>query len=443
MRKYIITGEKKLSGEVSISGSKNVALKAIVAACLTDEKVIIHNVPLIADVFTMLELTKEIGGNVTVSDHTLEMQVPKITTHGIPLEAGARTRASTLFLSPLLARVGEAIIPNPGGCRIGARPIDRIVSGMEKMGAEVTYHSEDGYFHAKAPNGMHGTDYVFEKNSHTGTETMILSAVLATGITRIKNAALEPEVDSLISLLNSMGAKIKRLPGKEIEVTGVEKLHGAEFTLPQDRNEVVTFAVAGVLTGGNIWIKNVDFSVLDAFMQECSKAGIQVEKRGDDARFYTEGKILPTDIITAPHPGFMTDWQGVWAILMTQAHGRSTIHEAVYENRFGYKEELEKMGAKINFIPEEISNPDSFYNFNYEPQEEYHQKIEILGKTPLHNGVLEMSDLRAGATLVLGALIARGISIIYGVKQVERGYEDFNTRLRKLGAAIMLDEDII
>ncbi|MGE5042310.1 MAG: UDP-N-acetylglucosamine 1-carboxyvinyltransferase [Candidatus Levyibacteriota bacterium] len=443
MRKYIITGEKKLAGEVVISGSKNVALKAIVAACLTDEKVVIKNVPLIADVYTMIELTKEIGGNVEVADHTLEITVPHITTHSIPLEAGAKTRTSSLFLAPLLARVKEAIIPNPGGCRIGARPIDRIVAGIEKMGAEVTYHSEDGYFHAKAPQGIHGTTYEFEKNSHTGTETLLLSAVLAEGTTVIKNAALEPEVDSLITLLNGMGAQIKRLPDKEIEVTGVKKLHGTEFTLPQDRNEVVTFAVASVLTGGNIWIKDVDFSVLEVFMDECKKAGIEVEKRGNDARFYAPGKILPTDILTAPHPGFMTDWQGVWAILMTQAEGRSTLHEAVYENRFGYKEELEKMGAKINFIPEGIEKPETFYNFNYDPSEKYQQKIEILGKSKLHNAVLEMSDLRAGATLVLGALVARGASIIYGVEQVERGYEDFNNRLRKLGAAIILDKDII
>jgi len=440
MRKYIVHGGKDLAGEVSISGSKNVALKAIVAACLTSDKVFIKNVPLIADVFTMIELVKEIGGDVKVLDHSLEIHVPEIKTHTIPLEAGAKTRTSILFLAPLLARVKEAIIPNPGGCRIGARPIDRIVSGLEKMGAAVTYHSEDGYFHAQAKDGMKGAEYTFEKNSHTGTETLLLSAVLAEGKTVIKNAALEPEVDSLIELLTSMGARIKRMD-RVIEVDGVESLHGTEFSLPQDRNEVVTFAVISALTGGKIWIKDVDFSVLGAFRDECEKAGIEVEKKGSSARFYSSGNISPTDIKTEPHPGFMTDWQGVWAVLMTQADGVSVLHEAVYENRFGYKNELSKMGAKIDFVEDDVKNPQEFYNFNYDPEIEHHQKIEISGKTPLHNGVLEMSDLRAGATLVTASLIAQGETVIYGVEHVERGYEDFDKRLRNLGADITLEED--
>lgn len=442
MRKYTIHGGKELAGEVTISGSKNVVLKAIVAACLTSEKVLIKNVPLIADVFTMLELVKDIGGEVQILDHSIEIHVPEIKTHMIPLEAGAKTRTSTLFLAPLLARANEAIIPNPGGCRIGARPIDRIVSGLEKMGAEITYHSEDGYFHAKAANGMKGAEYTFEKNSHTGTETLLLSAALAKGKTIIKNAALEPEVDSLIELLNSMGAHIKR-SDRTIEIEGVEHLHGTEFTLPQDRNEVVTFAVISALTGGKIWIKDVDFSVLGTFMDECEKAGIKVEKKENGARFYTEGEIHPTNITTEPHPGFMTDWQGVWAILMTQAEGVSYIHETVYENRFGYKSELEKMGAKLEFIADDVTNPEEFYNFNYDRENEHQQKIEITGKTVLHNAVLEMSDLRAGATVVIASLIAKGDSVVYGVEHVERGYEDFDKRLRSLGADITLEEDAL
>ena len=266
------------------------------------------------------------------------------------------------------------------------------------------------------------------------------SAVLASGKTTIKNAALEPEVDSLIELLTSMGADIKR-SGKVIEINGVESLHGTEFSLPQDRNEVVTFAVVSALTGGKIWIKNVDFSLLDAFMNVCNDAKLHVEKKGFDARFYTDGKISPTHITTEPHPGFMTDWQGVWAILMTQADGVSEIHETVYENRFGYKAELEKMGAKLSFISDNTSDPEAFYNFNYDKNEKYNQKLQITGKTPLHNAVLEMSDLRAGATLVIGALIAKGDTVIYGVEQVERGYEDFDKRLRNLGADITLEED--
>lgn len=440
MRKYIIAGGKPLSGEVTISGSKNVALKAIVAACLTSETVTIHNVPDILDVSIMLDLVREIGGEVEVDGHTVRITVPSIKTFKIPLEIGAKIRTSTLFLAPLLARLKEAVIPNPGGCRIGARPIDRIVDGLTQMNVSISYHSEDGYFHAKTKQ-LSGATYKFSKNSHTGTETLILTAVLAEGTTIIENAALEPEVDSLIDLLNSMGAKVQRIAEKRIEVQGVEKLHGTEFMLPHDRNEVVTFAVASVLTGGGIWIKDVDFSVLGEFLQECQNAGISIEKKGNLARFYAENGLLPTNIATSPHPGFMTDWQGVWAVLMTQAQGKSTILETVYENRFGYKEELVKMGAEIKFVPDNVANPEEVFNFNYTKDEESQQKIEILGITPLHNAVLEMSDLRAGATLVLAALIAEGTSVIYGVEQVERGYEAFNTRLKKLGAEISSEEE--
>jgi UDP-N-acetylglucosamine 1-carboxyvinyltransferase len=440
MKKYIINGGKKLSGEVAISGAKNIALKAIVAACLTKEKVVIRNVPKISDVYSMLDLVKSIGGSVIIDGHTVTIEAGKLSTFTIPLEAGAKTRTSTLFLAPLLARAREAIIPNPGGCRIGARPIDRIVDGLEKMNVEILYNSEDGYFHAKT-QGLKGTVYRFSKNSHTGTETMILTAVLADGKTIIQNAALEPEVDSLIDLLNMMGAKIRRREGKEIVVVGVKELHGTEYTLPQDRNEVVTFAIASILTGGDIFIRDVDLKSLEAFLMECKRAGVSFETRGSDIRFYKTGEILPTNITTNPHPGFMTDWQGVWALLMTQANGTSYVHETVYENRFGYMKELNKMGAEISFIDSESENYDEIYNFNYDPKQIYHQKIEINGPTLLHNAVLSMSDLRAGATLVLASLIATGTSVIYGIEQVQRGYEKFDERLKILGADIEYKEE--
>ncbi len=440
MKKYIINGGRKLSGEVTISGAKNIALKAIVAACLTQEKVVIRNIPKISDVYNMLDLVKSIGGVVTIDGHTVTIEAGELSTFTIPLEAGAKTRTSTLFLAPLLARAKEAIIPNPGGCRIGARPIDRIVDGLEKMNVEILYNSEDGYFHAKT-QGLKGTIYRFSKNSHTGTETMILTAVLADGKTIIQNAALEPEVDSLIELLNMMGARVTRKDGREIEIIGVSELHGAEYTLPQDRNEVATFAIASILTGGDIFIQDVDLKSLDAFINECKKAGVSVEVRGSDIRFYRTGDILPTNITTNPHPGFMTDWQGVWALLMTQANGTSYIHETVYENRFGYMKELNKMGAEISFVNPEMGNYDEIYNFNYDPKQEYHQKIEIKGPTALHNAVLSMSDLRAGATLVLASLIASGTSVIYGIEQVQRGYEKFDERLKMLGADIECKEE--
>lgn len=441
MKKYAIRGGVKLSGAVTVSGSKNVVLKAIIAACLTDEEVILKNVPLISDMFSMLELVKEIGGSFTISGHTAKIRVKKIITHEIPLETGAKIRTSSMFLAPLLARVGEAIIPNPGGCRIGARPIDRHIEGLEMMGAKITYMSEDGYFHAKAKK-LKGVEYTFVKNSHTGTETLILASVLAEGKTILKNAAEEPEVDDLIGLLSRMGAKIKR-EGRTIIVIGVKKLHGAEFTISPDRNEVVTYAVASTLTGGEIIVKGVELSALATFLEKFKSAGGDWEEKQGGVRFFASDGIKPVDIITGAHPGFMTDWQGPWAILMTQAEGVSKIHETVYENRFSYKTELQKMGAKITFYDPKITDPENFYNFNYDPNNESRQAIKIKGKTPLHNAIMEIADLRAGATLVIAALIAEGESVIYGIEHLDRGYESFDERLKTLGAQIDVFEEVI
>lgn len=440
MKKYIINGGKSLSGEIIVSGSKNVVLKLIVAACLTSEEVELKNVPLISDFFVMLDLVKEIGGVVTLSGHTVKIKIPEIKTTKLPLEIGAKIRTTSMFLAPLLARCKNASIPNPGGCRIGARPIDRHIKGLEQMGAQISYYSEDGYFHAKT-DGLVGTTYEFEKNSHTGTETLIIAAVLAKGKTIIKNAAEEPEIDELIGFLNNMGAKIKRTDHRVIEIEGVPSVHGTSFTIMPDRNEVVTMAICSALTGGNILIKNANLSDLDTFLKMFEKAGGAWEEKDGAIRFFIIDQIRPTDIVTGPHPKFMTDWQGPWALLMTQAQGKSLIHETVYENRFAYKKELEKMGAKIQFSLPIVENPDSLYNFNYDTDRKYRQQIQITGPRKLHNAVMDIADLRAGATLVLAALIASGESVIYEIGHLERGYEAFDTRLKALGADIQALEE--
>lgn len=440
MRRYIINGGNKLSGDVKVSGSKNVVLKAIIAACLTSEVVEITNVPLISDVFIMLELVKEIGGVVHLSDHTVKIHVEKIENIKIPLDMGAKIRTSSMFLAPLLARKKEALIPNPGGCRIGARPIDRHMEGLEAMGAVYRYSSTDGYFHVKT-KGLKGATYHFSKNTHTGTETMIIAAVMADGRTVLENAALEPEVDDLIGFLNQMGAKIKR-NGRTILIDGVKKLNGAKIKIPSDRNEVVTYAILSALTGGKINITGADLKQLDNFLEAFKDAGGKWEEKNGKVRFFVEGEIKPTDVTTQPHPGFMTDWQGPWAIFMTQANGVSTLHEAVYESRFGYVEELKKMGAKITTFQPKVENPKEFYNFNYSSQDaKIPHAIKIKGKTPLHNAVLNISDLRAGATLAIAALIAKGESVIFGIEYLERGYEAFDKRLKSLGADIQVAEE--
>lgn len=436
MERFIIKGGKKLKGEVSVSGSKNVALKALVGACLTEEEVTIENIPLISDFFAMADIIKELGGSVKIQGHTVRVRVKNIKKSKILLEKAATVRTSVIFLAPLLARLGRATIPNPGGCRIGARPIDRIINGLGKMGAHIVYHREDGYFQADCKR-LRGVNYRFEKNTHTGTETLILASVLASGKTVLKNAAQEPEVDDLISFLNSMGAQIKRISPRIIVIQGVSKLHGTRFRIGPDRNEAVTFAIASLITDGDILVKGVRKEELREFLEKLDVIGARFEERENGLRFYLNGELKSTNVVTSPYPGFMTDWQGPWAVLMTKVKGESTIHETIYESRFGYILELRKMGANIEFFNPEVRNPRMFYNFNFEDdsKENFHA-AKIYGPTKLHNAVVIISDLRAGATLVLAALAAKGETIIFGVEHLDRGYEQFEVRLRGLGARI-------
>ncbi|MCL5435243.1 MAG: UDP-N-acetylglucosamine 1-carboxyvinyltransferase [Patescibacteria group bacterium] len=438
MEKLIIKGGKKLRGEISVSGSKNVALKVLVAACLTDEEVVIENVPLISDFLIMADIIKELGGKVEIRDHEVSVRVERFVKNRISLDRAAEIRTSFMFLAPLLAREGKAVIPNPGGCRIGARPIDRIIDGLKSMGVDIDYISEDGYFHATCSpkKGLSGTKYRFEKNTHTGTETMILAAVLAKGRTVLENAAQEPEVDELIEFLVKMGASVKRTALRTIVVEGVRKLHGSTFRISPDRNEIVTFAVAAVITGGDIFIKDIKREGLSEFLNTLEKAGGGFEEKRNGIRFYYKGELSATEIVTSFFPGFMTDWQGPWAVLMTTARGVSTIHETIYENRFSYVSELKKMGAHIELYNPKLSNPNKFYNFNISDDKNYFHAEKIFGPTSLHNGVINVADLRAGATLVLAALIAKGQSAVFGIEHLDRGYEQFDKRLRSLGADI-------
>ncbi|MBI4066309.1 UDP-N-acetylglucosamine 1-carboxyvinyltransferase [Candidatus Gottesmanbacteria bacterium] len=438
MDTFIITGGKPLRGEVKLRGAKNVALKLMVASLLTDEPLVIHNVPEIRDVAIMLEVLASLGTKVDRKGSTLTIHNGHARQFQVPLDIGARLRTSSMVVGPLLARYGKAMIPNPGGCRIGARPIDRHIAGVRSLGAVIEYHSEDGYFYATSPEGLRGTSYEFTKNSHTGTETMILAAVLAQGTTVIKGAAEEVEVDELIALLGHMGARIRRSAGREITIEGVNLLHGSEYTITPDRNEEVTFAIAAAVTGGDVTVIGSQRQHLGSFLSAFDAAGGVYEELDETHTRYSRGPILrAVDVATAPHPGFMTDWQAPWAVLMTQATGLATIHETVFENRFGYVEELVKMGAQIEPIEPEVADPEKLYNFNWEDHKpgDIHA-VRIHGPTKLHNAILMMSDLRAGATLVLAALAAEGESVLHGVEQIDRGYEKIEERLRALGAQI-------
>lgn len=446
MEKIVITGGIKLKGKIAVSGAKNVALKALVAACLTDEEVTIKNIPLISDFMVMVAIIRELGGKVAITDHSIVIQMKKFKKEKISLDEAAKVRTSAMFMAPLLARLGVAIIPNPGGCRIGARPIDRTIKGMENLGMETKYNSKDGYFYfrrdKKKEKKWKKVVHHFDKSTHTGTETMILAAVLFNGETVLKNAAQEPEIDELINLLTQMGAKIARTGEREITIDGVEKLHGTTFEIGPDRNEIVTLAVAALVTKGDIFIENAHRVDIADIIKKLKETGAGVEEQRNGIRFYYKGQLKSVDVSTSFYPGFMTDWQGPWAVLMAQADGVSTIHETVYESRFGYVKELKKMGADISFFNPKIEDPEKVYNFNLSDRvPDYYHAIKISGPTKLHNAVVQISDLRAGATLVLAALAAEGESVIFGVEHIDRGYEKLEEGFGSLGARIKRIKD--
>lgn len=446
MDKLIINGGKRLMGTISVSGAKNVALKTLVAACLTDEEVIIENIPLISDFMVMVDIVKELGGKVKTKDHKVSIKVKKIKKERIELDKAAKVRSSAMFVAPLLARLKKAIIPNPGGCRIGARPIDRTIKGLKEMGFDAEYRSEDGYFYlkerSKIQNKGRVVNYRFEKNTHTGTETLIMTAVLFNGKVVLENAAEEPEVDELIALLNKMGAKIKRIDAGTIAINGVRKLHGARFTIGPDRNEIVTFAIGALVTKGDIFVKNANRVDLKAFLEKLKESGAGIEIKNNGIRFFYDKPLKSINIETRSYPGFMTDWQGPWTVLMTRANGTSVIHETVYENRFGYVSELKKMGADVMFFNPKVENPSKVYNFNLSDNiPSYFHALKVYGPTKLHDAVVWMSDLRAGATLVLAALVAQGQTTIFGVEHLDRGYEKFDKRLKSLGGSIKRVKD--
>lgn len=435
MEKLLIKGGKALKGTINLSGAKNVAMKALVAALLTEEDVVIRNIPLISSVIGTAKIIQPLGAKVDFfQDNSVKIQSKGINKYSIPLEMGGLYRTATMTIGPLLARFGKAVVPNPGGCRLGKRPIDRHIEGLKSMGAEIEYR--DGFFYARSKKLL-GTNFKFEKNTHTGTETLILAAVLATGRTILENAALEPEVDDLIALLNSMGAKIKRVKERMIVIDGVKKLRGTDYKIMFDRNEAVTFAIAAYVTKGDIFIKDIDTNSIQLFLDKLEVAQAQFEVESNGIRFFNHRSYKATDIVTGPFPAFMTDWQAPWALFATQAKGVSTIHETVFESRFGYVSELRKMGAKIDYFNPDVEDPVNFYNFNWEDRNpDFHQAIRIHGPAPLHNAIVEVSDLRAGATLVLAALAARGESVVYGIEHIDRGYEKFEDRLASVGANI-------
>jgi UDP-N-acetylglucosamine 1-carboxyvinyltransferase len=434
---YIIKGGKPLRGEVTLSGAKNVAVKVLIAALLFEGEVILKNIPRIRDVFELIELLKHLGATVSFLDkNTISINGNTIKSNKPDEWHASKIRTSFMLFAPLLHRFKEAYIPNPGGCNIGARALDRIVEGMEALGIQVTFDDTTGYYHAQMKNLPKG-NYTFKKPSHTGTELMIILSALSGDTIFIDNAGMEPEIDDLINFLNQSGANITR-NNTSIKITGVKELRQTKpYTISMDRIEAVTYAVLAIATKGDIIISKIEESAIKTFNDKLIDAGGGVEHLADGRwRYFYKGALKAVDITTDPHPGFMTDWQPPWAFLMTQAKGDSMIVERIYENRFAYIDEFKKLGAEIKYVDYPVSNPAEFYFFNYDENKSYNQAINIKGSQELHSAILEVADLRAGATLAIAALAVEGESIIKGVAMMERGYEDFEEKITALGGDI-------
>lgn len=436
MSTFIISGGKPLYGSVRLGGAKNASFKLMIASLLAKGESRLLNFSHIADVQTTRDIIEDLGGKTrNAGERTLFVSTTGLDQWVVPQKYGKLSRASTLFLAPLLARFGKASVPFPGGDAIGRRPVDRHLDGLRALGAKVTIKKHS--IEAECEE-LKGTTYEFEKNTHTGTETLIMAAVLAKGTTILKNAALEPEVDDLIDFLNNMGARIRRRMNRIIEIDGVESLRPTIHRIMPDRNEAVSYACAAIATKGDIIVENARAVNLEAFLAKLDEAGGGYEVGSYGIRFYYKQPLRSADVKTTPHPGFMTDWQPLWAVLMTQAKGESEIFETVSSNRFQYIDALRAMDVKIEPVKPHVENPEETYNFNLEEDRlEYVHAVNISGPAKLKPGVFTVHDLRAGATVVLAALAAKGKTVLHNIEEIDRGYEKLDDRLRSMGAVIV------
>lgn len=438
MADIIVEGGNPLIGTVKVSGSKNAALKLVAAALLCNEDVIFENIPRIKNVETDLEIIKALGGKVEwIGSNKLLINGSGVNTYEIPYKLGSKYRTASLYAAALVFRFGRATIPFPGGCKIGPRPINRWVDMWEALGIKVDNDDKNIYLDAE---NIAGGDISFQQNTHMGTDMALLFSAIAPGETTINNAAEEPEIDDIIDFLNLIGAAIERVEPRRITVSGTKQFSGGTFTVQPDRNEVVTYAIAALVTNGNITIKGVDKTHLLAFTNVLTKMEAKFEIDGDEMRIWRAGeKLSPIDITTAPYPGFMTDWQPLITLLLTQIEGASLVYDTVYWDRFGYTVDLNRMGAKIMLVsPKELGLDliisDDTYSLEKQGEPACVAKIE--GPTELKGIKLHIPDLRAGATLVLAALAADGKSELDGFDNVTRGYEDFVSKLTDLGANV-------
>ena len=416
MDKLVIRGGNQLVGTVRISGAKNAALPAMAAALLTEDTVILENIPQVRDIITERNLLAAMGAEVELgygrAQHRTTISCRSLINAEASYDLVKTMRATTLVLGPLVARLGHARVSLPGGCAIGARPIDLHLKGLEALGARIT--QDHGYIEARADH-LKGARIVFDKITVTGTEDILMAATLAEGETVLENCACEPEVVDLAELLIKMGARIEGAGTRAIHVKGVGTLNGARHRIIPDRIEAGTFIVAAALTGGDLTVANCEPEHVNALLSKLKDCGLRVQVSADSVRVTNNGALKSADVVTEEYPGFPTDMQAQYMAMATQADGTSAIMENIFENRFMHALEMVRMGANIKI--------------------EGHRAI-VRGKTPLSGAAVLASDLRASASLVLAALVADGETIIDRVYHIDRGYERIEEKLRSVGAQI-------
>ncbi len=416
MDKFVVRGGNPLLGTIKVSGAKNSALPCMAAAILTEEEVVLENIPQVRDIETERKLLEAMGGTCELgygrAQHRTTIQCATLSDPEAKYEIVKTMRASSLVLGPLVARTGMARVAVPGGCAIGGRPIDLHLKGLELMGAKIT--QEHGYIEARTDR-LKGAHILFDKITVTGTEDLLMAAVLADGETIMENCAQEPEVTDLAAMLTGMGAHIEGAGTSTIRVHGVSKLHGVKHRINPDRIEAGTFLIAGAISGGDLNVDCCNPKHLAAVIAKLEECGVRLDVGKDNIRVRSEGKLKAADVATVEYPGFPTDMQAQFMALATQADGTSVITENIFENRFMHVSELSRMGANIKVDG---------------------RTATVRGKTPLQSAAVMCSDLRASASLVLAALIADGETILDRVYHIDRGYERIEEKLRGVGAQI-------
>ena len=415
MPKFLIEGGTRLSGEISVSGAKNSALKIIPAALLSAKKIRIENLPNIEDVNRSLELLEDLGALVARGKNSCEVEIKEIAKNELDNKFANKLRASIMFVGPLLARLGEAKFPHPGGCVIGAgtRPIDLFLEGFATMGAEI---SHDGhYYHLKASR-LKGCTYFFTTVSVTGTESLMMTATLSDGVTILKNCAMEPEIKALAEYLNSQGAKITGAGTPTISIEGVSELSAGTFRIVPDRIEAGTFAIMAAATHSELTITNCVSEHLEILLTIFNKVGIKSEITPTSVKILPAQKFDSYSIKTHEYPGFPTDLQSPYTVLATQMQGTTLIHETIYDRRLLFTDMLTQMGADII-----MCDP---------------HRVVVSGPTKLSGKKLTSPDLRAGIAMIIAGMIAEGSTEIDNIYQIDRGYEDIDNRLKAIGAKI-------